>query len=237
MLNSWWKMRLSGLVLSGVLFLCVVSRVDAKDVLPVPGYDNTFYMLIGDGYRGSTEGQTPYDSLWPTGGLKIDYQMMKLEEILSRLGPDGPYLRIGMADALWPMDVVDTSAGGDWEYKGLDGLDGSTFGEEDSPGQSRVGPDPYFNNTIMESWAQLDMPGILFIQSLGGQNWKSVDDSLADPGNLTAFLEQYPEAVQRYDDGKISVSDNADGVHSPIDYVEGLYMDPHIPGHDRGRQY
>jgi len=230
-------MRLSRFVLSGVLILGGVGRIEAKDVLPVPCYDNTFYMLIGDGYRGSTDGQTPYDSLWPTGGLNIDYQMTKLREILSRLGPDGPYLRIGMADALWPMDVVDTSAGGDWEYKGLDGLDGSTFGEEDSPGQSRVGPDPYFNNTIMESWAQLDMPGILFIQSLGGQNWKSVDDSLADPGNLTAFLEQYPEAVQRYDDGKISVSDNADGVHSPIDYVEGLYMDPHIPGHDRGRQY
>ncbi len=214
----------------GMLFLLTFlsSRGSAKEILPRPEYDNTFYLFMGDGYRGSPEGVTPYDTLWPAGGLDFRRQMMKLEEILGRLGPDGPYLRLGMADALWPMRTVYPND--DFKYAGMSGLNGSESGEAGQAAELRSGPDPYLNTVIMRSWAQADMPGMLFLQSYGPQEWSLVTDSLAIPSNLTAFLEQKPEAVQRYDDGKICIADNGDSIHTPSDYVEDPCFNGNAPG-------
>ena len=66
------------------------------------------------------------------------------------------------------------------------------------------------------------MPGLIIVNSgnLVHQGWMTLNDSVAVPENLTAFLEQFPEVVQRYDDGRISISDDLDGLHEPCDYVE-----------------
>jgi|GEM_PF-2717218 len=201
--------------------IIVAPTLLAKDVLPRPTYENTFYLLFNDGYRGSPEGTTPYDEGWPAGGLTLEYQLLKLKDFLSRVGPDGPYLRIGIAESIRPFDIVDPD--NDWEYLGLTGLNGSAnVRDEDGLEQVRGGEDPYFNAVIVKSWALLDIPAILFIHSLTRQNWQELSDSLAVPGNLVAFIEMQPDAVQRYDDGKICIADNGDNHHTPSDFVEDI---------------
>lgn len=212
----------TGLKLGAILLFSAggVWCVHAKEVLPEPSYENTFYLFMNDGYRGSPTGQTPYDEGWPHGPLPYAFQVAKLNDMIARVGPDGPYLRLGVGECLWPTETVNSSNG--WEYQGLEGL-GQTGPATVEDEQIPRGPDLYFNTTIIRSWAQVGVPGMLFLNSgnLVRQVWTSMEDTLAVPGNLTAFLEGFPEVVQRYDDDRISLGDNLDGIHEPRDYVEG----------------
>ncbi len=206
----------AGLALTALL---AGVRAHAKDVLPEPTYENTFYLFVTDGYRGSAEGETPYDEGWPIGPLPYGLQLAKLREMISRIGPDGPYLRLGVADALWPTMTVDPED--DWAYIGMAGL-GQTAPFETDDVHVPKGPDPYFNQVIIASWAQMGLPGMIFMNSgnLVPQSWVIVNDTVAIPANLTAFLEQHSSMVQWYDDDRVSIADDADGVYEPRDYVE-----------------
>lgn len=210
----------AGLSAAVVLVFGLWGNGYGKEVLPEPAFGNTFYLFMGDGYRGSVEGETPYAEGWPLGGLPYNLQVAKLQEMIARIGPDGPYLRLGIGEALWPTETVDPED--DWNYQGLVGL-GQTRQAQEADARVPKGPDPYFNAVIMRSWAEVGMPGIIIVNSgnLVRQAWQSVSDTQAVPRNLTAYLEQFPDMVQRYDDGRISISDDGDGIHEPRDYVEG----------------
>jgi hypothetical protein len=203
-----------------------------SDVLPQPCYENTFYLLLGNGYHWRIPGETAYcpEWDWHTGTLAPWMAEEILRDMLEHIGPPGPYARIGTAEAIWPSLWVDQL--NDWSYSpggGRDGLPHATMWREVPEGPLTAallgdGRDSgaYLNDLVLGPASALRMPLVFFLigYNRSPQRWEANGYDPAIPLDLTAYLEMTHSNCMLYEDGRVSHSDDLDGVFEPWDYVE-----------------
>jgi hypothetical protein len=217
------------LLLATVLGLVSTSH---PEVLPKPSYDNTFSLFFVNGFHWRGPAQTAYRPEWDWHTGKLEPWMAEeiLKDMLRFVGPPGPYARIGTAASVYPLLWVDP--GQNWDFS----ISGGTAGQpmvtawRESPGaplsttvhEASRDNGLHLLDLVFQPSHALGMPVVVFLHGYNHspQRWEDNGYNPAIPLDLTAHLEMTHSNCMLYQDGKVSISDNLNGVFEPWDYVE-----------------
>ncbi len=216
------------LALTGIL----APAQGRADVLPKPTYDNTFSLFFVNGYHWRLSGHTAYRPGWGSHYGRLQPWMAEeiLKDILRYVGPPGPYGRIGTAESVYPLLWVDQAS--DWDYSidgGAAGIPAAITWREWPGGPAStlvadVGRDSgtHIVDLVLELLQDLEMPLTIFYHGYNQspQRWEDNGYDPAVPLDLTAYLEMTRPSCMEYEDGKITICDNMNGIPEPWDYVE-----------------
>jgi hypothetical protein len=220
----------------GLLFMLASGTLAPSpcgaDALPKPTYDNTFYFYLVNGYHWRLPGETAYRPEWESYAGTFQPWMAEeiLKDMLRYVGPPGPYARIGTAESIWPLLWVDPLQ--DWSYSIAGGAaSGAPVALwREAPGAPLCLAVPagtrdhglHLYNLVLDPLQSLGMPLVTFVHgyNTSPQRWENNAYDPAIPLDLTAYLEITRSSCMEYEDGKITICDNMNGIPEPWDYVE-----------------